>query len=431
MNTVETSMVTSEQREKAPKIKLSGISPGFEKWIELAQERILSLAAGNRIGSIAPRISEVGFSKILFAANELGADIEQANPFLLFAPDGTCSYNPIRTQRGFSYGGIFDLAFDGMIATNNSMPNGCGFSIFSIDEPIDDKHLLEYLKQAQMSLGQDQLSELGKGNHFAGLYYVNDPQTGEDTGKRFVVIHCSGHVGGHLLYHPESWLSESDGYYQVTSPHGPITLLEGEAKEHYLQQFAETDIANSNNRSLTMQEIFADSGMAWRTIESITHQGLLNQGSQHIIGAQHHDSLQPIAFNPEEGLVVAKTRANLSKEFLETWNQGQKVFNLGLEHKLQKVNLTPHGGGYEFSHPVRNMEINLGPEGISGFNLELDVPNAIMSFAYFREIREWMTYRNKKSIMDVVHHAQLADVVYELPPLMQIYPLQTIPGGTH
>ena len=54
-----------------------------------------------------------------------------------------------------------------------------------------------------------------------------------------------------------------------------------------------------------------------------------------------------------------------------------------------------------------------------------------MVFTYFREIREFMSYRRKTPIIQEMTRADLADVLYELPALMQIYPLVSIPGGSH
>ncbi|MHA2090819.1 MAG: hypothetical protein ACW98K_08160 [Candidatus Kariarchaeaceae archaeon] len=413
----------------APVVRFSGISPGFETWMVEARRRIFSLAAGNRIGKIAPRIMELGFGKVLYAATQMGADIESSNPFVIFAPDGTCTYNPLRVQRGFTYGAVLNFDLDGMIATNNSMPNGCGFSIYELDNPAPDAELMEYLTGTQLRLGKDQLSQLGKGNHFAGLYFVNDPVTGEDTGRRFVVVHCSGHEGGHKLYHPDSWLEGVDGYIEVPTPHGPITLLEGEAKRRYIDQYKETDQANTDNRDITMGEIFED--YSWKVLEKITHQGLFNNGSQHIIGTQMHKGIMPIAFNPKEGLVAVKTKPNLTSEFIDSWKQGDRAKSIGLDSKLKNLNMTPHGGGYEFRFPVKQLDIRLGHEGIHDFSLDLRAQDGLMSFTYFREIREWMTFRRRAPIMREVDRADLAEIVFEMPNLMQIYPLHSIPGGSH
>ncbi|MDH5404273.1 MAG: hypothetical protein OEZ01_02510 [Candidatus Heimdallarchaeota archaeon] len=432
--TIVTSKISNKVEDRVgyqnlPEVFHSNVDPSFQRWIEMAKERTFSLAAGNRIGHIAPKIMEIGFGKVLFAADQMGADIDQSNPFVIFAPDGTCSYNPIRTQRGFSYGAVLDFDFDGMMATNNSMPNGCGFSLYEITDEIPDAKLVNFLKDSQMRLGQDQLSQLGKGNHFAGVYIVRDPVTGEDTNKRFVVVHCSGHVGGHRLYHPDSWLSDTSGYIEVPTPHGSITLLEGEARRLYLEQYGETDKANSVNRDITVDEIF-DKKYEWNRIEEITHQGL-TKNSIHRIGTQIHKGLVPIAFNPEEGLIVVDTKQNLSREFIDYWKQGERIKQYGLESKMTNLNFVPHGGGYEFRHPVKSMEIRLGPEGIHDFNLHLNIPDGNMSFTYFREIREWMTYRRKTPIIREIARADLAEIVYDLPGLMQVYPLQSIPGGSH
>lgn len=414
-----------------PNISFIGLDPSLEYWITEAKKRIFSIAAGNRVSLIATKIMELGLAKVLYAAHQLGADLESSNPFVFFTPDGTVSLNPVRTLRGFTYGGMFNMDFDGLIGTSNSIPNGCGFSIYEIEETGPDTGLISSLKDAQSRLGPDTLTQLGKGNHFAGLYDVLDPVTGEDTNRRFVIIHCSGHVGGHKLAHPDSWLSETDGYNEIKTPHGSVTLFEGEAKKLYLDQFSETEVANSDNRDETMKELLENSPYSWKVLEKITHQGLFDDGSNHIIGTQKHNGLMPIAFNPEEGVICVKTKPNLTSEFLDTWRDGERVKELGLEKKFQALDLTPHGAGYEFRFPIKSLKIQLGTEGISNFLLDLKAEDGRMSFTYFREIREWLTFRRRAPVMREVDRADLAEIIYEMPGLMQIYPLKSIPGGSH
>ncbi|MHA2502226.1 MAG: hypothetical protein ACXAE3_05105 [Candidatus Kariarchaeaceae archaeon] len=410
-------------------IRTTNIDPDFAYWIDKGRERVFSLAAGNRIATLAPRIMEIGMAKVLAAADALGSDVDSNRSFCLFAPDGTVSYNPIRTKRGFSYGCVLQLDFDGLIGTNNSMPNGCGFSMYEVINPPDDAELVNYLSDAQMRLGQDQLSQLGKGNHFAGVYRVLDPLSGEDTLRRFVVIHCSGHVGGNRLYHPGTWLEDYPGYYNVPTSHGSVTLLEDEAKLQYLKQYKETDTANSTNRDLTMKEIF-DGYYDWKKLQEITHQGLKADGSQHIIGSQIHEGLVPIAFNPEEGLIGVKTTRNLASEFIQGWSEGDRVDTLGLRKDMSQLNFTPHGGGYEFKRPLEKVQIKLNREGIASFTAKISGEEA-MKFTYFREIRDSMTFRRKAPVIQQMTRANLATIEYEMPCLMQIYPLVSIPGGSH
>lgn len=418
-----------QNTELLPQVSFSGVSKILEPWMNIARERIFSLAAGGRVAKIAPRIMEVGFSKVLYAADHLGVDIHQANPYVLFAPDGTVTYNPERIKRGFTYGAIINFDFDGMMATNNSLPNGCGFSIYEIEDPMPDVDLLEYLRSSQQKIGKDQLSQLGKGNHFAGVYNVIDPLTGEDTNRRFVVVHCSGHVGGQLLYYPQEWLSDVEGFYNIETPHGDVIFLEGEAKDRYNKQFQLTEAANAENRDITMGEIFDNH--PWKRLEEITHQGLIDNGASHVIGTQKHNGLVPIAFNPEEGLVAVKHKPNLTSGFLDNWNEGERVRNMNLENKFSNLNITPHGGGYEFIHPLDSLKINLDKTGINYFDIKFRNSAENHKFTYFREIRDYMTYRRRQPIMNMVHQADLAEIVFELPGLMQIYPSKSIPGGSH
>lgn len=415
--------------QNAPKIFLSGVTSEFEKWIDMARERIFSMAAGDRAGVVAPHIMTVGLAKVLYAAEQMGADIDAAKPYALFAPDGTCSYNIVRTRRGFSYGCILDMGFEGLMATNNSMPNGCGFSIYELDDPPNDRTLIEFLRIAQKQLGEDRLSQLATGNHFAGVYYVLDPITGEDTNRRFVVVHCSGHTGGDKLYHTDTWLKETDGYHTVETPHGPIVFLEGDAKHQYMDQYAWVETNNENNRSVTMEEIF--SNMSWHVLEHITHQGVIPNTTMHRIGVQIHDTMVPIAFNPEEGLVAAQVKPNLTSEFIGHWDQGARVEELGLKEKFTGLDFTPHGGGYEFKHPIEKMEIQLDSQGIAGFDVVLQGVEQEFNITHFKQMRHMMTFRRKLPVMRELFRADLADIVFEMPTLIQICPPKSIPGGSH
>ncbi len=404
----------------------SNAHPEFHPWIEKARARIFSIAAGTRMGMVAPRIMEIGYAKLLYAATELGVDIDSTKTFVFFAPDGTCSLNIERTKRGFSYGGILSTTFDGLMGTNNSMPNGCGFSIYKLNEDINDETLIEKMKEAQCRLGEEELKQLGKGNHFAGMYRVKDPVSGEDLNMRYLVVHCSGHVGGELLYFPDTWLADKEGFHKIETPHGPIIFLEGEARGLYVNQFKKTEASNSQNRDHTASEIFHD--LDFIRLESITHQGLLDNGKYHLIGTQKHDSMAPIAFNPEEGLVAAIRRHNLSKEFLDNWEHGQRAKDFGIEKELMNLDITPHGGGYESRFPINYLKVNLDKNGIASFDMQLKDKHP-MNFPTFRHVREWLTYRRKWEIMRVVAKTDLADILFDLEPLMQVYPIKSIPGG--
>lgn len=420
---------TSEQLigvHQLPVVHFTNVDPSFESWMNEARKRIFSIAAGNRVGKMAPKIMEVGFGKILFAANQLGHDIEQSNSYVFFAPDGTVTYNPVRIKRGFTYGAILNFNFEGLLATNNSLPNGCGFSVYELEDPKPDAEMVMDLERAQMKIGENRMSQLGKGNHFAGVYYVNDPASGEDTNRRFVVVHCSGHVGGTKLYHPQSWLSDTDGYYEVPTPHGEMILLEGDARKQYVDAYEETNTANAVNRDKVMYEVF---GSSWKTLEEVTHQGLEPGTGRHIIGTQIHKGLVPIAFNPEEGLVMAKTLPNLSASYLDTWENRDRMESLDLYQEFRNLNFCPHGSGYEFRNPIKDLEANLGPEGIHNFTIQSEGEKT--TFEYFREIRHLMTFRRKAQILKEIFKAEIAEIVFELPGLKQIYPLKSIPGGSH
>ena len=173
---VENGKMTSKDILTADQSKFyDSVDPEFSQYLQLANERIYSLSAGNRIAKIVPFIMRVGFAKLLFAADKLGVDINQHKSFIIFSPDGTCTYNEKRLKRGFSYGATIKTDFNGMISASNSMPNGCGFSIYKLTDNISDEDHLKLIEAKQKELGEDHIFQLSKGNHFAGLYKVIDP----------------------------------------------------------------------------------------------------------------------------------------------------------------------------------------------------------------------------------------------------------------
>ena len=295
-------------------VVLKNIDEKMEKWLKEAQKRIFSIAAGDRVSFIASAIVQVGFGKILYAANELGVDIEKSKPYIFFAPDGTCSYNEIRIKRGFTYGCIFKADFEGLIGTNNSMPNGCGYSLYELKDWNDDETLIRTLNRIKQNITEEQAKELGKGNHFIAVYKVLDAISGEDTERRMVLLHCSGHDLSKKPLYFFDWLEETDGCHKVKTPHGDIYLLESEAKKRYIKEFEKLDKYNKEARVNVMKELFKNS--SYELVSSITHQGLYNNGSYHFLGIQKSEKLIPIAFNAEEGGIAVKTKKNLSKDLL-------------------------------------------------------------------------------------------------------------------
>ena len=411
-------------------IQINNLNSEFEPWMKEAERRIFSLAAGNRIALIAPAIMKIGLGKILYAANELGADIEKNKPFVLFAPDGTCTYNELRISRGFTYGCLIKAEFDGLIATHNAMPNGCGYSLFEFKDSPTDEELIKQAKIIRKNITDEQAVELGKGNHFVALYTVLDSISGEDTGKRYALLHCSGHdVGKEPLYNVD-WLEKESGFNKVMTPHGDIWLLENEAKKLYLEEHEKFENMNINGRNNVMNEFYEED--SFELLMDLTHQGLAENGKYLKLGIHLKDKIVPVAFNAEEGTLLLKTNSNLSKEFLEKWHHYKDIKELNYEQELQNIDMTPHGSGYEFKYPVKGCSINLDKTGLTDFTIKLQISEDSTikaSATYFKKIRNFMTYRRKLPIMKEVFYANLGEPIYDLKPLIQIHPRESIPGG--
>ena len=421
-------------RDKKPySINCLNAKTEFLPWIEEAGNRIFSLSSGNRITPIAEDVMRIGFGKILYAANELGSDIDVCKPFVLFAPDGTCTYNKERFHRGFSYGCLINAEFDGMIASQNAMPNGCGFSLFELKDYSNDKDLVTKAKKIRDDITEDQAEQLGKGNHFIAIYQVKDKYSGEDTGRRFVILHCSGHeISKEKLYFLD-WLVEEDGYNKIETPHGSIWLIEKDAKTRYLEEYQECELNNVNGRQNVMSQFFEN--MTFELISDLTHQGMMDNGKTLKLGIQtDKNTLLPVAFNPEEGAISVKIKPNLNKDFLSRWEYSMVSESLGYNRIFEKLDIIPHGAGYEFKNPVSDFNFKLSSGGIDSFTIELETLDGSKTrekATYFKEIRQHMSYKRKLPVMKKVFEAELGKHIYDLVPLIQIHPKTSIPGGRY
>jgi hypothetical protein len=413
-------------------IQIENLSPELVPWVKKAERRIFSIAAGERIARIAPEIMKIGFGKILYAVNELGADIDRSKPFVLFAPDGTCTYNELRIRRTFTYGCLIKAEFDGLIATQNAMPNGCGYSLFELKDPPENGELINQAKLIRQNITKEQAIELGKGNHFIALYYVLDSVSGEDTGRRFALLHCSGHeVNKEPLYNPD-WLEGEDGFNKIQTPHGEIWLLETDAKEKYLLEYERFEKLNIEGRKRVMNEFFESS--SFELLMDHTHQGLAENGKYLKLGVHLKENVVPVAFNAEEGTMILKTKPNLSEDFLKRWKYHETIEELGYEQEFKRIDLTPHGSGYEFKYPISNCSFKLDKNGLADFTIDLILPDSRIeriTATYFKQIRNFMTYRRKLPIMKEIFLADLGETVSDLKPLIQIHPRESIPGGMY
>ncbi len=407
-----------------PRVSYSNVDPAFQKWLAEAANHHFSTAAGSRASIIGEAIMRVGSAKLLYAMNELGLDLGKYA--VIFAPDGTFSMNRVRTRRGFSYGCLMRADFNDYLFLHNAMPNGCGYSLAKVNYDGNDDELRKLLLKARETVADD--VQLSTGNHFAGVYIATDPFTGEDLQERYVVVHCSGHVGGEKLY-DVSWLSSVPGYQKIPTPHGDVTVLTDEAREKYLQQFEESNNSNEQNRIAYLDKIFGEGN--YSLIASLTHQGLMPDGKEHRLGVQKLLGIPvPIAFNPEEGVALVIGKENIHAQYyhrLTTFDSNTSLDSIDKE-LLRTANMVPHGAGYEFRDELKSVTVELTNHGIEQFHIELN-GKGIVRAANMREIRHLVTYRRKTPIMQQVAKFDLADHFLDLPYFFQIYPEQSIPGG--
>lgn len=402
------------------KPKYENMPSRFKPWIKEARKRIHSIAAGDNSSFVARCIMEVGFAKLLYALDHL--ELDWSRSFVLFAPDGTFSMNMERLQRGFTYGSVIHFGTEDYLVTHNAMPNGCGFSIYELDtSKISDEEILKVSKEHQDQLEDDK--KLNVGNHFAGVYRGIDPVTQEDSGKRFVVVHCSGHVGKDKLYHTQ-WLRDHDGFNLVHTPLGPVTVLQDEARREYLNWFEWSNGQNESNRESYLITIFGKG--SYQTLASVTHQGLFRNGSEIRLGVQESQDILPIAYNAQEGLDMVKGLPNIQDHVLETLEPFTALKDMPYYDDLRTINIVPHGGGYEFNDAVRSVKIVLNNKGVAKVKIKLKEATSkkkyLIEFNDFKATRKLLRYRRRAEIMRQVLKYQLADVIYRLYPLFQIYP---------
>ncbi len=402
------------------KPKYENLPSSFKPWIKEARKRIHSIAAGNNASFVARCIMEVGFAKLLYALDTLELDWSRA--FVLFAPDGTFSMNMERLRRGFTYGAVIHFGTEDYLVTHNAMPNGCGFSIYELKtEKYSDEELVQISKQHQAKLEDDK--KLNVGNHFAGVYRGIDPVTMEDSGRRFVVVHCSGHVGKGKLYDVQ-WLSDHDGFHLIPTSLGPVTVLQDDARKEYLRWFEWSNGQNEANRESYLKTIFGEG--SYETLASVTHQGLFRNGTEIRLGVQQSQDILPTAYNAQEGLDMVRGLPNIQKHVFETLAPFQFLKDVPYREDLESIDIVPHGGGYEFLDEVKSVKIILGSDGVKKVKIKLQEHSTrkkyLIEFHDFKATRNLLRYRRRAEIMGQVMKYRLAQVIYHLYPLFQIYP---------
>ena len=327
-----------------------------EEWLERAKRHVFSAGVGDVAEQLCQANMRYGLARIHWAQRELGR-----NPDAIFigAPDATVTRNRQRWRGGFGYGGQVRWSPD--LAVLDALPNGCGMLVLATDggpSEAEVRAAAADARSARLSLDGVSLAyDLGESNHFVDccqLEEVLDPALGTKPPEQLSIIHSSGHehrssspFGPGLYLHLSEELQRTAR--RISTPWGPIALLEGAAADRYHAFCARVQRFNHDRRELYARHIFGEH----RVVCNATHQGMRAPGLFHL-GSYWFDeaaspaALYPLTLGPDQPVYLVRARPNFSGDVLDELGWADRAAELGVREHLDGANLLPHGGGYSY-----------------------------------------------------------------------------------
>ncbi len=387
-----------------------------DRLLRLAEERIFSLEVEDSASKLSYTNMKYGLAKIISVLLEKGTDIGET--FCIMGPDATITRNIERWNSGFGYGCL--IHWPGEKHTREKLifpetrPNACGMILGVIDgEPKSKKELLERIcevKEKELFVGGARIKwDLDKSNHFIETHLVENSRLDYLPSDSYTaLIHTSISEFKDQLYGFEAY-----GGRWVETPFNRCYILEGRAAAEYFDRYKKVEALSKEKREIFLKEIFEDS----RVICNPIHQGL---SAYNVIRLGVYDStdestclwrmpLFPLALRWDIPVYLMKGYRNLSLEVMERLGFLGRAEELGITDLMEKVNILPHGGGYELVKPLGKIEDVLRTK--RGFFRVLAKNERPLVFRNPREIP--YTYRDRVVLRSIEEH-RLGESMAEL-----------------
>ncbi len=328
-----------------------------EEKLKRAAAHIFSMGLQDAADSLCRVNMKYGLAKIHHMQHNHGL-----TPSATFvgAPDSTITRNVRRWQSGFGYGGKLSWG-DGTekLTVLDSMPNACGMLVGGLEKAPTMDSLLDHVNSVLTSdevIDDVQIEwDFAAGNHFIDIYEVR-PLSGDFKHRtRYVfIIHGSvpelkgdneSKFGFGLYAHKSKILREMAE--EVVTPFGPLLILEGADASRYMELNDFACELSKKKRRRAAELLFED----FTEISNPIHQGLLGMNS-HILGCQDtkdpDNKILPITLRSDLPAYLAKGNENLDEEAVEQLGFTKRSEKHAVKHRLLKVNILPHGGGYKY-----------------------------------------------------------------------------------
>ncbi|MFC1691636.1 hypothetical protein ACFL0W_05665 [Nanoarchaeota archaeon] len=328
-----------------------------------ASKHIFSTGIDDSATELCKANMQFGLAKMHLAQEHFGLAPDAT---FISSPDETVTRNKVRWNQGIGYGGKITWGSGKKkLIFLDVKPNACGMLVGGLDSIPDPKKLLRTIYDFQKEdtyINNVKIKwDFNKGNHFIDLFEVED--TVEKMPKYMVILHAgcpemkSENEAGSGLYFNKSLKLQHDCDCLQT-PFGPIYCLTDENAKEYYKFWEFADYFAKKRREIAFEGFFGG-----KIVCNRTHQGLINMNE---IGLGCHvvddfKGVYPFSIRADLNSYLLKGKKNLTKDHIELLGFSERADELGVNDRLLKANILPHGGGYTFPDSLnvdRIFEVN-------------------------------------------------------------------------
>ncbi|MFQ6089678.1 MAG: hypothetical protein ACE5K0_12375 [Candidatus Methanofastidiosia archaeon] len=367
-----------------------------QKLLRKARERIFFLGIEDLASKMSYENMVFGLSKLLCFDEEI---------FCLFGPDATITRNKRRWEKGFGYGCV--VRWRERVMFPELLPNGCGSALVELSKLPSFREVRESLAQfdeASLELyGTPIKLDIGKGNHFFEFYEVLSSESSRISPDCFyAILHSSS------LERKKDMYKYAEMGEILRTPFGDLRILEGRARRKYFVDWKRYENFVMERRRMILKNI-----LDCKVLSNLTHQGMFGEleirlGSYDI----SKDVIYPVTLRWDLPVYLYEKSSNLSEEVLASLEK--RAIDEGVYDFLRKINILPHGGGYNLTLPYTHVEIKGKRDRY--FVLKDDVLGEII----FQEIRSLPFNYRGEEVIDLISKFDLARPIAKLKPVMTL-----------
>lgn len=346
-------------------VDLTGLSKEelFERSKEYFFRTGISTSGASKLAQIN---TYYGLSKIHYAQSFLGF---KPNACFISTPDQTITRNEYRWNWGCGYGGkwVWGNGHD-RIVFPDPKPNACGMLVGALGELPDVKGTI--VKATDLRNHSTEIDgvrikwDFEKSNHFIDVFEkLENPYAGElGDFKYFFVMHSSApemkniYPGIYIDSPVNGVRALYDLCEHVITPFGECNVLLDENAELYYDFCKKANELSKKRREVAAEKIFGD----YTVVSNVNHQCLTSHSmNELLLGAQStlEDCLLPIALNSRSELYLMRGKRTFSSKQIEKNGWTKQASERGLIDVLKNANIMPHGGGYELTDVIDNVEV--------------------------------------------------------------------------